>query len=499
MQSRLNRTVFRYLNASSVPRPKLTKHLKSYREPAKKAPLDPFPLQLFNPQQLTRQRANPRISEAAPKDGSQQNLNLDSSKPLARDFIHDSLYNPKYGYFSQRAVIFSQPDPVDFARLNGMEDFEKCISNLYRQYDEFQEEDALQVWHTPTELFKPWYGYAVGRYILEQYLANDEWQRTGQPLSIYEMGAGNGTLMCNILEYLKANAPADVYRSLKYNIIEISKQLSQRQEWNNMSRLSQQASEYDVSVNIINKSIFEWDTPITDHCFFVAFEVIDNFAHDVIRYNLSTSETGIDYLAPLQTRIVSEETGDYSEEYEIASDPLIRRYLDLRNRTSYETPVMKNSSSMWTRLKSRLPFTSNLSSPEFIPTMQLYFMEVLRDKFPKHNLILSDFDSLPTEVEGVDSPVVQTRQRHRMVPCTTYLVTPGWFDIFFPTNFELMSDIYGLLMKDANMHKHHSVMSHKDFMLNYANLDKTRTKLGDVPIVDYYQNVAFLLTNSSDK
>jgi hypothetical protein len=75
-------------------------------------------------------------------------------------------------------------------------------------------------------------------------------------------------------------------------------------------------------------------------------------------------------------------------------------------------------------------------------------METLWKYFPRHRLLLSDFDYLPTPIRGIDAPLVQTRQRYSMIPCSTYLVTRGWFDIFFPTNFELMSEIYMLIGKE---------------------------------------------------
>ncbi len=90
---------------------------------------------------------------------------------------------------------------------------------------------------------------------------------------IYEMGAGNGTLMVNIMEYLRQHAP-HVYKQARYNIIEISQQLSERQEFNNISSLSEQVNKYQSKVSIINKSIFDWDTRIPDECFFIALEVV---------------------------------------------------------------------------------------------------------------------------------------------------------------------------------------------------------------------------------
>jgi hypothetical protein len=78
----------------------------------------------------------------------------DHRQVLARDFIHDSLYNPEYGYFSKRAIIFSFPQDVEFNGMKDLSEFDKTVKGLYDKYDDLQVDEALQVWHTPTELFK---------------------------------------------------------------------------------------------------------------------------------------------------------------------------------------------------------------------------------------------------------------------------------------------------------------------------------------------------------
>lgn len=69
---------------------------------------------------------------------------------LARDFIEDSLYNPNYGYFSKQAAIFDTRDaPFDFPRLRDTVEFQWKVTQKYAEYGH-----NLQLWHTPTELFK---------------------------------------------------------------------------------------------------------------------------------------------------------------------------------------------------------------------------------------------------------------------------------------------------------------------------------------------------------
>ncbi len=82
---------------------------------------------------------------------------------------------------------------------------------------------------------------------------------------IYEIGAGNGTLALDILDYLQEHYP-DVYERTRYNIIEISANLA------NLQREKLSAAHPCVTVH--NKSIFRWDTREPAPCYFVAMEVI---------------------------------------------------------------------------------------------------------------------------------------------------------------------------------------------------------------------------------
>ena len=81
----------------------------------------------------------------------QKALCTSPNRMLARDFIHDSLYNDEYGYFSKRAVIFSPPKDIDFPAIKSTAEFDDYVARLYEEYDDAQEEEALQILHTPTE------------------------------------------------------------------------------------------------------------------------------------------------------------------------------------------------------------------------------------------------------------------------------------------------------------------------------------------------------------
>ena len=141
----------------------------------------------------------------------------------------DSLYNPSYGYFSKQAVIFTPGEPFEFANIQDEPEFHKLLGQKYTEFedklDEIEPNDTRQLWHTPTELFAPYYGESIARYLVANYKLS---QYPYHDLIIYEMGAGNGTLMMNILDYIRINEP-DVYDRTKYKIIEISHNLANLQ------------------------------------------------------------------------------------------------------------------------------------------------------------------------------------------------------------------------------------------------------------------------------
>lgn len=249
-------------------------------------------------------------------------------------------------------------------------------------------------------------------------------------------------------------------------------------------------------------------------------------------------------MEPYQGVVSVDKNGDFGMYYTRVTDPLISSFLALRRRLWHPPPLprlLKMAPSLRSVYTS-LPFAPNLSAPEFIPTRLLTLLRTLRSFFPRHRLLLSDFSSLPDTVPGVCGPVVQTRVRGTSVPCETILVKPGYFDIFFPTNFERLRDMYEhvltetpplALAEDPRItplstsvsplalgsgffssyqpknrrapidgvtsssglpvgELKSQVFTHAEFMETYADLDRTRLKSGENPLLEYYQNVKFL-------
>ncbi|KAH9879191.1 hypothetical protein J1614_002629 [Plenodomus biglobosus] len=420
-------------------------------------------------------------------------------KMLLRDFIEDSLYNPNYGYFSKQVVIFSPGEPFNFNEMGSEHDFFQQLRHRYTAFEDaldYQEpNDLRQLWHTPTELFSPYYGEAIARYLVEDYKYNFY---PYHDLNIYEMGAGNGTMMLNILDFIRDVYP-EVYERTKFRIIEISSQLADLQQQG--LGHSAYARGHSDKVEIVNRSIFDWNQYVSSPCYFLALEVFDNFAHDALKYDF---ETG----APYQSHVVVDPRGELFEYYSRTLDPVASQFLERRHAACKTYPHPLQGSRMMHNLRSLVPWHSNMSQPEYIPTRLMQFFYMLYEKFPNHKLISSDFHKLSDTVEGINAPVVQTRYKRQMIPVSTPLVSfsfsstftidsahtlfqvhQGYFDILFPTDFEVMEPMY-----TAITGRFARTYLHEDFMAGRADIAETSTKNGDNPLLSWYKNASVMIT-----
>ncbi|QPG72844.1 hypothetical protein FOA43_000146 [Brettanomyces nanus] len=429
-------------------------------------------------------------------------------KMLTSDFIEDSLYNPKYGYFSREVVIFQPDEPFNYKNLKGRDDFLDQWLKAYNKYDKERvakfpqskiktekenavdnlvskstnitgkkdvqiEKPSLQLWHTPTELFQPYYGEALAKYILINYKLN---QYPYNDLIIYEIGAGNGTLMLNILDFLERNEP-EVYKRTKYRIVEISSKLFNKQS----SRLIRHMDK----VEVINKSFLDWDTLVDEPCFVVALEVFDNLAHDAVRYDINTNK-------PYQGYVVVDEHNDFREFYSPDLEPWTAHFLKSRELSDIpissipEHPV--NQLSVVMKLKNSLnPLRNDLTGAEYVPTRLLKLFEILRNYFPNHQLLASDFSTLNEANRGYNAPVVQTMLHDNMVNVDSYMCDQGYFDILFPTDFAVINGLYKQVVGKIS-----NTCTHEDFLKVWGDIEATTTKSGENPMLELYSNASFI-------
>jgi hypothetical protein len=361
--------------------------------------------------------------------------------------------------------------------------------------DEKEPNDTRQLWHTPTELFRPFYGESMARYMVTNYKLS---LYPYYDLLIYEMGAGNGTLMLNILDYIRDQHP-DVYDRTKFKVIEISTSLASLQA--QQLKHSAFSRGHMDKVEIINRSIFDWDTYVSSPCFFLGLEVFDNFAHDAVRYDPSTEQ-------PLQCKVIVDGQGEMYEVYERDIDPVALRYLKVRDvaaKSPYNHPL--GSSQLLRRFRQKLPGAANLSIPEYIPTRLMQFFDILHNYFPAHRILSSDFHTLPEAIVGINGPVVQTRYQRRTISVSTPLVSSprqlcidtityrfkqvqqGYFDILFPTDFKVMEDMYRAITGKLTR-----TLTHEDFMKRWAYVEDTQTQSGENPLLTWYKNASVMIT-----
>jgi hypothetical protein len=68
-------------------------------------------------------------------------------------------------------------------------------------------------------------------------------------------------------------------------------------------------------------------------------------------------------------------------------------------------------------------------------------------------------------------------------------VHQGYFDILFPTDFEIVQQIYtGMTGKFARTY------SHQDFMSGRADIVETQTRNGENPLLSWYKNASVMIT-----
>lgn len=114
--------------------------------------------------------------------------------------------------------------------------------------------------------------------------------------------------MADILDFLAVEAP-EVYARTKYRIIEISDRLVGKQKGSvagggrsrketggmsegEMGREKAKRRGHGDRVEVIGKSIFEWDRVVHEPCFFIAMEVLVSFSFVFLRQSLTLKHPG---------------------------------------------------------------------------------------------------------------------------------------------------------------------------------------------------------------
>ncbi|KNZ55094.1 hypothetical protein VP01_276g14 [Puccinia sorghi] len=427
---------------------------------------------------------------------------------LARDFIHDSLYNPNYGYFFNQVEIFDPPHQSLQNSSHGSKNLEEHLYAEYfhpataqqqnqlfvrrqsldcphHQHDPSSSEDQRQIWHTPTELFKPWYAWSMASLIVEKHLEevprNAELKKKG--LKIYEIGAGNGTLCCGIMDYIREHHPS-LYVETRYTTIELSTRLARRQR----EKISE--SGHEAQARVVCRSILDMVgsselAASAEPCWVLGMEVLDNLPRDVVRRERTSGQM-------LQSIVITDQHGDMHERFipiTPENNPLLLDYLHILYPHLYPQQQQQQANTkklhiLWEKfLATYLPFRANLSPHQFIPSNYLALLRTVFHLFPNHRLVLSDFSHLDNTLNDprrnrFGAPVVQTRYNGVTVPASTFLVKPGMFDIFFPTDFDELRRLYTHLYHQA----HPSSSSDDDDSSHNTNTNNTHHRRPEISV-----------------
>ena len=125
--------------------------------------------------------------------------------------------------------------------------------------------------------FQPHYAHIICQALLYHY------QLHHYPYSdfqIYEIGAGNGSLMIDMLTYLRRYHP-HIFERTKYTIIEISEALATRQR-ERVKAMEEQDPAWKGKVTVDNVDWFEWEGSSKESCYFVALEVFVSTRFDLL-------------------------------------------------------------------------------------------------------------------------------------------------------------------------------------------------------------------------
>ena len=153
---------------------------------------------------------------------------------------------------------------------------------------------------------------------------------------------------------------------------------------------------------------------------------------------------------------------------DIENDPLIKECLQLYNqleklKISEEGMLDKIANFFVRRMVKK---AAKSSRDLFLPTFMLKLLKKANKNMPKCHFVISDFDHLVTNVEGIGAPIVSKKlfKSDEKMDFDSYLVRRGEADIFFPVNFSLLSKMHQqVLGREAKVVKSYEFISEFGF------------------------------------
>jgi len=409
---------------------------------------------------------------------------------IMRDFLHHALYHPRWGYHPKMQKKYKSLvttgffEPLAFSATRGRQDYEACVEKL---------QESTPTFITTSQLFQPVYSWVYCEYMLHTMRAKFH---PGEPLVIYEFGAGGGAFAQHFLDFL-AEHHADVYATCEYHLLELSPVMIELQR----SKLIHHANR----VRMHNISLYNWTEMETRRCFVVALDVLSQMPHDLIVW----TKDGACYQQHIEFK-EKDNLGNARDRWEPATDPLILRYLRyslmLQEQSMHALKVLCLTDGRdnidpprWKSIEPTLydPTTVVLSKvfamhnpfrQMWVPTGQLLMFETMAKYFPRHHAVLGDWNTVMQPISGYNGPVVQCKLRltkdfFLRRATDHFLANAGMVDVCFPTDFEQMKILYNNV---CGQEKEIGLSTHPEFFATHGG-DKTQlfnTKTGWNPLLE---------------
>lgn len=403
---------------------------------------------------------------------------------LVRDVIKQNLYKSS-GYFSKQNPIMSPSAPINFTNISNFQHWQRLQQELF--YDRAEQG---QQFLTQCELFKPHYSQLLADWAVTRMRA-----RNHTRLNIVEVGGGTGSNALHFLNHIQDRHPA-LYETMTYTLCEQTDTLCEAQT----QLLSRDHSRV---CRFFHKDFLTWQTTMREPTVLFLLEVLDNLPHDKIsmenKFALQQVEInshGQEVCAPLTDRWIKEAVHYFiaAKQHGTAKIRAVPGE-DWYHRFLRYIAVLRRR-----RCEKR-------AKTEFVPSSAMLLLHTLNERFPVHDVFMSDFAYLPfpeilaskeninvvgSVFEGRNVPIVsgtdaKTGARRDFA---SYL-TPN-ADVFFQTDFPLLANAY----ESVTLHGNAEVFTHRAFLeqqVTQEMREKTSTKSGYNPMIEDFRNISVLI------
>ena len=143
---------------------------------------------------------------------------------------------------------------------------------------------------------------------------------------------------------------------------------------------------------------------MAEPCFTLFFEVLDNLPHDKVIWSEALNKYDCFVTVDLDSNLEAKEF--------IEKDPLVKECLEIylkaaASRSQEEKPFLDKIAGFFVE---RMMKKSHKECKDlFLPTYLLRLMKRIKANIPQGHLVISDFDQLITNVEGINAPIVSKK------------------------------------------------------------------------------------------